>query len=74
MNSCRTPSPSFAVSPLPSESSEAIACVRWSPGKYPLEIPYFGNDFKFAMVFKRILADFVWHSMRSLLRSRITLP
>lgn len=69
----RMPAPTFTASPLPAESSEATACVRWSPGKHPLEIPYFGNDFKCAMVFKRILADFVWHSMRSLLRSRVTL-
>ena len=64
------PSNSFATSQPQLETQGRGNGVRWSPRKHPLEISYFESDFKHA----KILADFVWQRLRSLMKNRNSLP
>ena len=48
--------------------------MYWTPGKSPLAIPYFGNAFKSAMVFKKNLAEITWNCMRTLENKPTSLP
>lgn len=46
------------TSPISVDAMKAhLGGIYWTPGKSPLAIPYFGNAFKSAMVFKKNLAE-----------------
>ena len=48
--------------------------MYWSPQAVKLAIPYFGDAFKCAMVFKKNLAEITWNSLRTLEKNPTTLP
>lgn len=74
---CQPSSPSVSATlPAPDEAEmrRLLAGMHWTANQYPLSIPYFGNAFKCAMVFKRNLAEITWHWMRTLENNPATLP
>ena len=63
------------TSPISVDAMKAhLGGIYWTPGKSPLAIPYFGNAFKSAMVFKKNLAEITWNCMRTLENNPTSLP
>ena len=66
--------PAGLPSPGNAEMRRLLAGMHWTANKHPLSIPYFGNAFKCAMVFKRNLAEITWYWLRTLESNPATLP
>lgn len=63
------------TSPISVDAMKAhLGGMYWTPGKSPLAIPYLGNAFKSAMVFKKNLAEITWNCMRTLENNPTSLP